>query len=203
MEVSAISGAVITTNETTASPAADYAANDLPVPDLPTPSCDTTTTIDQRSVQAYISDEVTGTGMSWSTSANTELFHADNALDVTSVSWDFDRGISTPGLTEMTGDSFPPASYVVNEPSVSGSITILLRPKDFHFMSSLREEPRRSIGVRLGTADGKILEIGAAAVHMEVPSAAEADGATSIDIPFTVVRGQDCDDADKFFFRYR
>lgn len=70
-------------------------------------------------------------------------------------------------------------------------------------MSSLREEPRRSIGVRLGTVDGKIIEIGAAAVHMEVPSAAEADGATSIDIPFTVIRGQDCNDADKFFFRYR
>ena len=203
LEVSAISGAVITTDETTASPAAAYAANDLLVPDLPTPSCDTTTTIDQRSVQAYITDEVTGSGMNWSTSANTELFHADNALDVTSVSWDFDRGVSTPGLTEMTGESFPPASYVVNEPSISGSITILLRPKDFHFMSSLREEPRRSIGVRLGTVDGKIIEIGAAAVHMEVPSAAEADGATSIDIPFTVIRGQDCNDADKFFFRYR
>ncbi|HCX21505.1 MAG TPA: hypothetical protein DHN29_06290, partial [Cytophagales bacterium] len=170
-------------------------------PDMPIPSCDTTTTIDQRSVQAYISDE--SVTMDWAADDNTSLFHADNALDVTAVSWDFDRGISTPGLTEMTGESFPPASYVVNEPSISGSITLLLRPKDFAFMNSLRDEPRRSIGVRLGTVDGKIIEIAAKSAHLEVPSTSEADGATSIDIPFTVVRGTQCDDEDKFFLRYR
>ena len=202
LEVTAVSGATITVGDTQ-SPAAAYANNDLIIPDLPAPSCDTTTTIDQRSVQVFIADQVTGSGLTFSPSANTDLFHADNELDVTAASIDFDRSISTPGLTEMTGEAFPPASYVINEPTISGSISLLLRPKDFQFMNSLREEPKRSIGIRIGTVDGKIIEIGCGAVHMEVPSASEADGATSIDIPFNIVRGADCDDSDKFFLRYR
>ena len=70
-------------------------------------------------------------------------------------------------------------------------------------MNSLRDEPKRSIGVRIGTVNGKIIELACASAHFEVPSVAEADGATSIDLSFTVVRGQDCDDADTFFLRYR
>ena len=203
LEVTAVSGATITTGSATDSPAAAYAADDLIVPDLPAPACDTTTTIDQRSVQVFMTDEVTGTGMGYTGATNTDLFHADNAIDVTAVSFDFDRSITTPGLSEMTGDEFPPASYVINEPTVTGSMSLLLRPKDFHFMNSLRDEPKRSIGVRIGTVNGKIIELACASAHFEVPSVAEADGATSIDLSFTVVRGQDCDDADKFFLRYR
>ena len=43
----------------------------------------------------------------------------------------------------------------------------------------------------------------APSVFMEIPTPADADGATQIDIPFTVVRGAECEDADKFFIRYR
>ena len=202
LEVSAVSGATITVGDTQ-NPEAAFAQNDLVIPDLPPAQCDTTTTIDQRSVQVFIADQVTGAGLTFSPSANTDLFHSENELDVTAASIDFDRSISTPGLTEMTGEAFPPASYVINEPTISGSISLLLRPKDFQFMNSLREEPKRSIGIRIGTVEGKIIEIGCGAVHMEVPSASEADGATSIDIPFNIVRGADCDDSDKFFLRYR
>lgn len=199
------SGAVVSIAGNSTSPTAAYATGDLLIPDLPEPTVDTTTLIDQRSVQVFLTDATDGSKHGYTQADNTHLFHSDNALDVTAVSFDFDRSITTPGLTEMTGESFPPASYLINEPSISGSITLLLRPKDFQFMNSLRDEPRRSIGVRIGTVDGKIIEIGAGTVHMEVPTATEADGATSIDIPFTVVRGSDTldNDADKFFLRYR
>ena len=133
------------------------------------------------------------------------LFNLGNALDVTSVNFDFDRAITTPALTEMSGEEFPAASYVINEPTITGSMTLLLRPKDFQFMNSLREEPRRAIGVRVGSAEGKIIEMGAASAFFEVPTPADADGATQIDIPFTVIRGNlgETDDANKFFLRYR
>ena len=105
----------------------------------------------------------------------------------------------------MSGESFPPASYIINEPTISGSITLLLRPKDFQLMNSLRDEPRRAVGVRVGTTEGKIIEMGAASAFFEVPSPADADGATQIDIPFTIVRGDlgETEDANKFFVRYR
>jgi len=173
------------------------------IPYTPVPCPDTTAILDQRKVQVFMTDELTGTGLDFVTSANTELFNSANELDVTAVSWDFDRSISTPALTEMTGEEFPPASYVINEPTVSGSFTLLLRPKDFQLMNSLRAEPHRAFGVRIGSVEGKIIEMAAPSVFMEIPTPADADGATQIDIPFTVVRGAECEDADKFFIRYR
>ena len=186
-----------------------YASGDLVIPALPQPNCDTTTTLDQRTVQVFMADQTTGAGLDWDgansdgTENNANLFHPDNAIDVTAASIDYDRSVTTPGLTEMTGDEYPPASYVMNEPTVSGSMSLLLRPKDFQFMSALRDEPVRSVGIRVGSTDGKIIEMGIAAAHFEVPSAGEADGATSIDLSFTAVRGQECNDGDKFFLRYR
>lgn len=173
------------------------------IPFSPEPCPDTTSILDQRKVQVFTAPEMTGTGLDFVTSSASDLFNSANELDVTAVSFDFDRSISTPALTEMTGEEFPPASYVINEPTVSGSFTLLLRPKDFQLMNSLRAEPHRAFGVRVGSVDGKIIEMAAPSVFMEIPTPADADGATQIDIPFTVVRGQECEDADKFFIRYR
>jgi len=105
-------------------------------------------------------------------------------------------------LTEMTGEEYPPASYVINEPTITGSITLLLRPKDFQLMNSIRAEPHRAIGVEVGTVAGKRIQIAAPSCFLEVPTPGDADGATQIDIPFTVVRGAECEDADKFMVRY-
>lgn len=186
----------------------------------------TTSVIDQRKVQVFLADavkDVTGlenlldynpvvanatdaNALAASTTATQDhLFNQINGLEVTSVNFDFDRSITTPGLTEMSGESFPPASYIINEPTISGSLTLLLRPKDFQLMNSLRDEPRRSIGVRVGDVEGKIIEMGAASAFFEVPSPSDADGATQIDIPFTVIRGDlgETEDANKFFVRYR
>lgn len=209
VSVGGTNGAVVTLSGDTRNPVSGYANGDLIIPSLPEPNCDTTTTLDQRTVQVFMADQTTGTGLDWDAASDAgvasdaNLFAAANALDVTAASIDYDRSITTPGLTEMTGDEYPPASYVINEPTISGSVSLLLRPKDFQFMASLRDEPTRSIGIRIGSVDGKIIEIGVAAAHFEVPTAAEADGATSIDLSFTAVRGQECNDGDKFFIRYR
>ena len=209
VSVGGTAGAVLTLAGDTSSPVSGFANGDLIIPALPEPNCDTTTTLDQRTVQVFMADQTTGTGLDWDAASDAgvasdaNLFAAANALDVTAASIDYDRSITTPGLTEMTGDEYPPASYVINEPTISGSVSLLLRPKDFQFMASLRDEPTRSIGIRIGSTDGKIIEIGVAAAHFEVPTAAEADGATSIDLAFTAVRGQECNDGDKFFIRYR
>lgn len=208
-EVVAISGATVTldtddtnSNGATGSGVALTAGNTFLIPYTPEPCPDTTSILDQRSVQVYMTDQLTGSGMAPEGTANDELFHVDNVLDVTAVSFDFDRSVTTPGLTEMTGEEFPPASYVINEPTITGSMTLLLRPKDFQLMNSIRAEPHRAIGVEIGTTAGSRIQIAAPSCFLEVPTPGDADGATQIDIPFTVVRGAECEDADKFMVRY-
>lgn len=208
-EVVGISGATITLdtdnsagNGTTGSGTALASGTVYLLPYTPEPCPDTTAILDQRTVQVYMTDQLTGSGLAPEGATNDALFHVDNVLDVTAVSFDFDRSVTTPGLTEMTGEEFPPASYVINEPTVTGSITLLLRPKDFQLMNSLRAEPHRAIGVEIGTVAGNRIQIAAPSCFMEVPTPGDADGATQLDIPFTVVRGAECEDADKFFIRY-
>ena len=176
------------------------AAGDLLVPDLPAPSCATNATIDQQNVAVYLHDK--GTGNALNSGQSSYIFNDNFKLNVTAISIDIDRSLTTPGLTEMTGSAFPPATYVINEPTITGSMTVLLRPKDFQLMNSLRESPIRSLGCQIGTTAGSIIQFASPAVHMEVPTPGEADGATQLDISFTVVKDADCDDADKFVLRY-
>ncbi len=176
------------------------AAGDLLVPDLPAPSCATNATIDQQNVAVYLHDK--GTGNALLSNQASYIFNDNYKLNVTAISIDIDRSLTTPGLTEMTGSAFPPATYVINEPTITGTMTVLLRPKDFQLMNSLRESPIRSLGCQIGTTAGSIIQFASPAVHMEVPTPGEADGATQLDISFTVVKDADCDDADKFVLRY-
>ena len=211
--VASISGASVTLRNDTGSPIAfpDGTAAfsvSLLIPYSPEPCPDTGGILDQRKVQVFIADapttaEETSRVFDFSATSSLQLFHNLNSLDVTSVNFEFDRSITTPGLTEMTGEEFPPASYIINEPSITGSMTLLLRPKDFQFMNSLREEPRRAIGVRVGLTSGRIIEMAIASAFMEIPTPSDADGATQIDIAFTAVRGVECEDSDKFMVRYR
>jgi hypothetical protein len=223
-EVKEIVGNTVTLGGATAIGAVSGAgAQIFMIPFLPDAPLETSV-IDQRQIKVFMADAIkdSGTGLldynpqvqdvadtsimlSGTSATTSHLFNDINGLEVTSVNFEFDRAITTPGLTEMSGESFPPASYIINEPTISGSITLLLRPKDFQLMNSLRDEPRRSVGVRVGTKEGKIIEMGAASAFFEVPSPADADGATQIDIPFTIVRGDlgETEDANKFFVRYR
>lgn len=211
--VRSVSGSTITVESAANAftvPAESVADTTYLVPWLPTPCPDTGSILDQRKVQVYLtgapaSPEDTLELLDFNPGANEQhkLFHSENAIDVTAFSIDFDRSITTPALTEMTGDEYPPASYIINEPTISGSMTMLLRPKDFQYMNSLREDPKRCIGVRIGDKRGKIIEIAVYTAFLEIPTPADADGATQIDIPFTAVRGVECSDVDKFFVRYR
>ena len=211
--VQSVSGATVTVESAVSSvtiPAESSSDTTYLVPWLPTPCPDTGSILDQRKVQVYLtgapaSSEDTLELLDFDplSSQTSKLFHPNNAIDVTAFSIDFDRSITTPALTEMTGDEYPPASYIINEPTVSGSMTLLLRPKDFQYMNSLREDPKRCIGVRIGNQAGRIIEMAVYTAFMEIPTPADADGATQIDIPFTAVRGVECSDVDKFFVRYR
>ena len=177
----------------------DVVANDLLQPDLgydATPS--TFEPIDQQAVQVFMSDQDADDDAT----NNTDLFHADNGVNVTAFSIDFDRGISNPAVTEMNGTAFAPASYVMNEVSVSGSLTLLCRPDDHSKLEGYRRSPTNAIGLRIGDTAGKKIEIYMPACHLEIPTMSEADGVAQLEVPFTLVRGSKTSDTNKFALRY-
>ena len=178
----------------------DVAAADLVQPDLGyTASPSTFEPIDQQAVQVYLSAQDADDGTA---SDDSDLWHADNAVNVTAFSIDMDRGLSSPAATEMNGTLFPSAAYVMNQVTVSGSMTLLCRPDDHAKIEGYLRSPTNALGLKIGSTAGKIIEIYMPAVHMDIPTMSEADGVAQLEIAFTLVRGSNTSDTNKFALRY-
>lgn len=133
-----------------------------------------------------------------------DLFGGSDAykINVTAVNIDMDRGITTPALTEMSGSAFADASYVINEMSISGSATILCRPAELPKLEALRRNPVKSIGLRIKSTAGTI-QFYAPAAHFEIPTVSESEGVCQLETSFTVVKGTNTSDANKFKLSYK
>jgi len=129
------------------------------------------------------------------------LFADAYKINATALNMDFDRGITTPALTEMSGSAFADANYVINELGVTGSATILCRPAEIPKLESIRRDPVKSIGIRIKSSDATI-RFYAPAAHFEIPTISEADGVCQFEMSFTVVKGTKTADADKFKLTY-
>ena len=174
-------------------------AGDLVIPSLPAPTRSTTAQVGQQNVQVYLAAQ---NAPNDSASA-TDLFHSSNALNVTSISVDFDRGVTQPALTEMSGSAYPPAIYVINQPAVTGSFSALLLPKHFRLPKAIADSPKWALGVQITAPDqSSVITFYMPAVHLEVPTVAEADGVSQLDISFALIAGTQPTDADKFKLIY-
>ena len=122
-------------------------------------------------------------------------------LNATNLSMEFDRGITTPALTEMSGTAFADAKYVLNELAISGTATILCRPSEIPKVESLRREPRKAVAIRIKNANANI-DFYAPAAHFEIPAISEAEGVCQLEMSFTVVKGTNTTDANKFKLIY-
>ena len=130
------------------------------------------------------------------------LFADAYKINATALNMDFDRGITTPALTEMSGSAFADANYVINELGVTGSATILCRPAEIPKLESIRRDPVKAVGIRVQSTDA-IIQFYAPAAHFEIPTISEADGVCQFEMSFTVVKGTKTADADKFKLTYK
>ena len=130
------------------------------------------------------------------------LFADAFKINATALNMDFDRGITTPALTEMSGSAFADANYVINELGVTGSATILCRPAEIPKLESIRRDPVKAVGIRVQSSDA-IIQFYAPAAHFEIPTISEADGVCQFEMSFTVVKGTKTADADKFKLTYK
>jgi len=134
-------------------------------------------------------------------SAETTLIADAYKINATALSMDFDRGITTPALTEMSGSAFADANYVMNELGITGSATILCRPSEIPKLESIRRDPVKSFAIRIKSTDANI-DFYAPAAHFEIPSISESDGVCQLEMSFTVVKGTNTSDANKFKLIY-
>lgn len=157
-----------------------------------TPS--TNALIDQQDVAVYLGEQDTALGTL-----------AANAYKINVVSFDItiDRGISNPGINEMSGSAFAPATYVINEVSITGSFSMLCRPSDFDQFEGFRRDPTKALALQIGSTSGKIIQIYIPAAHLEIPAMSESDGVAQQDISFTVVKGSNTADSSKFKMIYK
>lgn len=169
------------------------------IPSLPAPTRSTTAQVGQQNVQVYLAPQ---NAPNASASAS-DLFHSSNALNVNSISVDFDRGVTQPALTEMSGSAYPPATYVINQPGTTGSFSALLLPKHFRMPKAIADQPKWALGIKITAPDGSSeITMYMPAVHLEVPTIAEADGVSQLDVSFALVAGDKATDADKFKLIY-
>jgi hypothetical protein len=174
-------------------------AGDLVIPALPEPTRSTNEGVGQQNVQVFLANQNSPNA----SDANTDLFNSANALNVTTISLDFDRGVTQPALTEMSGSAFPPAIYVINQPAVTGSFSALLLPKHFRLPKAIADSPNWALGVQITAPDGSsVITFYMPAVHLEVPTIAEADGVSQLDISFALIAGDKATDTDKFKLIY-
>lgn len=148
--------------------------------------------LDQTDVAFYWAPQDTASG---------SLINSNYKVNATALSIDFDRSITTPALTEMSGSTFADANYVINEPTISGSATILCRPAEIPKLDALRSAPVWAMAIRIKNANANI-DFYAPACHFEIPTISETDGVCQLEIAFTVVKGSNSVDANKFKLIY-
>ena len=202
IEVASITDDVLTLTDSgsLATDVAGLTGEGYVLPFLITPQVSTTAQVSQRDVQVYLAAQDAPNA----SSANTDLFHEDNKLNVLNISVEMDRGITTPALTEMSGSAYPPAIYVINQPSVTGSFTALLLPKHFRLPNAIADQPKWSLGVKINNPDAdNEIRFYMPGVHLEVPTISEAEGVSQLDLSFTLIKGNKTTDSEKFELSYR
>ena len=63
--------------------------------------------------------------------------------------------------------------------------------------------PVHALAIQVGTTANKIIQVYLPAVHLEVPSLAEADGVSQLTIPFEVVKGSSTADSSVMKVTYK
>ena len=101
----------------------------------------------------------------------------------------------------ISGSAFADANYVINEPTISGSATLLCRPAEIPKLESLRRDPVKAFAIRIKNSSANV-DFYSPAAHFEIPAISEADGVCQLDMSFTIVKGTETTDANKFKLQY-
>ncbi|MAH80887.1 MAG: hypothetical protein CMP39_04330 [Rickettsiales bacterium] len=126
--------------------------------------------------------------------ASGNVFDAANEFMATSFSMSFNKNLGDPGVSELTGDLYPAASYVSQDFSVSGTVEFVTRPdKVAKFMEVIRKQ-FVSIGLQMGNTAGSIVKLAIPSALVTIQTTG-VDGAMGGTINFELDKGTSTTDA--------
>lgn len=156
----------------------------LPIGSIVTPYLPAGTTsgyvVENRTAQIFLGaadlpyGQASGTGM-----------HSANWVNSRSISLKVSQNLLTPGEKDLNGSDFPSIGFIPDTREVSGEITMNFSESDIKYFESLRANPRRCLGIQLGTVAGKIIDFYLPKVFLEIPDVGNNEGAMTLTFKFT------------------
>ncbi len=115
------------------------------------------------------------------------LFDPTNSFLASDFTMTIDKSLGDPGVGELNGEMYPAPTYVAQDYSVSGTMSMVLRPADLYRLNSSLRDYEKSLGVAIkipsvghaaGTDRYVYIAIRAARVSVEGSESDGAEGAT-------------------------
>jgi hypothetical protein len=78
-----------------------------------------------------------------------QLFNDSNKFFCSDFTMTIDKNLGDPGVGELNGSMYPAPVYVAQDYSVSGTMSMVIRPKDLYRFKNSLEDYDKSIGVRI------------------------------------------------------
>ena len=113
----------------------------------------------------------------------------------------FNKNLGDPGVSELTGDLYPAASYVSQDFAVSGSIEFITRPDKVAKFAEIIRKQFVSIGLQMGDTAGSIIKIAIPSAMVTIQTQG-IDGAMGGTINFELDQGTSSTDAAAFELAY-
>ena len=161
MEVSAISGAAVTFaaafslgtagsvnyGKPTATAGVGFGDMSYLVPVLPEAdlSAIPSEVIPQGNARIFLAPRLAG-GLAPSVE---QIFHEDNGFLASDFTLTIDKNLGDPGVGELNGSMFPAPVYVAQDYSVSGTMSMVVRPKDIYRFQSFLRDYDMALGVKI------------------------------------------------------
>jgi len=78
-----------------------------------------------------------------------QLFNDNNKFFCSDFTMTIDKNLGDPGVGELNGSMYPAPVYVAQDYSVSGTMSMVIRPKDLYRFKNSLEDYDKSIGIRI------------------------------------------------------
>jgi hypothetical protein len=77
------------------------------------------------------------------------LFDPSNGFLASDFTMNIDKSLGDPGVGELNGQMYPAPTYVAQDYSVSGTMSMVLRPKDLYRFNNFLRDYDKSIGIKI------------------------------------------------------
>lgn len=124
-----------------------------------------------------------------------DLFDPNNKFLASDFTMSIDKSLGDPGVGELNGEMYPAPTYVAQDYSVNGTMSMVLRPSDLYRLNSSLRDYDKSLGVAisipsvsLNATDYRTVYIALRSVRISFEGS-EQEGAEGASISYVVTSG--------------